>query len=320
MIDLLKKNGGFYKANLHCHTVLSDGNMTALEVKNLYQKHGYSIVGFTDHSKFAKYPELCDENFLAVPGVESAFTCLDPNNVPLKYRLCHINFFPKNPDNAVYVEEEHTYDIGNINRYIDKMKKSGWFCTLNHPGWSLQTTEEINGINGIDGFEVYNHKSVIHDNNGNAQAQYAVFLNSGKKAWAVATDDCHTGLTPNGNPDPVNNDTCGGYIMLSMPSLSHENFVDAFINGRFYASSGPELYNYYIDEEKDTVVLDCSPVSNVLLKGVHTVKGATILAESNSIVHAEFPLGPIRKKEPFFRLEVFTKEMKQAYSQPFWFE
>lgn len=320
LIDLLRKNGTYYKANLHCHTVLSDGKMTPMQVKNLYQRQGYSIVGFTDHSKYAEYPELCDESFLAIPGVEAAFTCLDPNNSPLKYKLCHINFYPTDLKTAVYVEEEHTYDVGNINRYIEKMKKAGWICTLNHPGWSLQSTEEINGLIGLDGFEIYNHKSVIHDNNGDGQAYYAIFLNSGRKAWAVATDDCHTGLLPDGSPDPVTNDTCGGYIMMSMPSLSYENFVDAFIQGRFYASSGPELINYYIDEEKDMVVLDCSAVSNVLLKGIHTVKGASLLASGNTITHAEFPLGPIRKKEPFFRLEVCTKDLKRAYSQPYWFE
>ena len=63
---------------------------------------------------------------------------------------------------AQYVPEEHTYEIGVMNRYIAKMKRQGWLCTLNHPGWSLQTTEEINGIIGADGFEVYNHKNVVH--------------------------------------------------------------------------------------------------------------------------------------------------------------
>ena len=41
---LLPETGSFYKANLHCHTVLSDGNKTPEEVKEAYQKLGYSIV------------------------------------------------------------------------------------------------------------------------------------------------------------------------------------------------------------------------------------------------------------------------------------
>jgi len=319
MIDLLKKNGMFRKANMHCHTVLSDGKMTAGQVKDWYQRNGYSIVAFTDHSKYAEYPQLTDENFLAIPGVEVAFTCLDPNTPPLKYKLCHMNFYATF-QHAQYVPEEHTYEIGVMNRYIAKMKRQGWLCTLNHPGWSLQTTEEINGIIGADGFEVYNHKNVVHDDNGDGQAQYAVFLNSGKRAWAVAADDNHSGALPDGTPDPVTDDTCGGYIMISMPSLTIESFSEAFRDGRFYASTGPEIFDYYIDENKNSVILDCSPVSNVLLKGIHTVKCAMKIAERDSITHAEFPLDPIRKQEPFFRLEIFTKGMKRAFAQPYWFD
>ena len=32
---LLPKEGNFYKANLHCHTTCSDGELTPLEMKNL---------------------------------------------------------------------------------------------------------------------------------------------------------------------------------------------------------------------------------------------------------------------------------------------
>ena len=64
MIDLLKQNGPWFKANLHCHTTLTDGNMTAAQVKDHYKANGYSIVAYTDHSKFAWYPELQDKDFL----------------------------------------------------------------------------------------------------------------------------------------------------------------------------------------------------------------------------------------------------------------
>ena len=41
---LLPKEGKFYKANLHCHTTLSDGKLTPEQVKEEYMKRGYSIV------------------------------------------------------------------------------------------------------------------------------------------------------------------------------------------------------------------------------------------------------------------------------------
>jgi len=319
MIDLLKKNGRFYKANLHCHTTLTDGAMTPRQVKDWYKRHGYSIVAFTDHSKYAWYPELQDTEFLPIAGVEAAFTCLDPNNPPLKYKLCHINFWAKDPERSVYIPEEHTYDIGVISSYIEKMKKNGWLCGLNHPGWSLQSTEEIHGIQGLDTFEVYNHGSHILDNNGDGQAHYAVFLNSGKRAYAIAVDDNHAGFDADGRISAAD-DTLGGYIMISMPELSYSAFIDAMENGRFYASSGPEFQELYIDEERDMLILRCSGVRRVLVKGIHTVKAVRLNAREDSITYAEIPLAPIRVKEPFLRLEIMDSQGRRAYSQPYWFD
>lgn len=320
MIDLLKQNGPFFKANLHCHTTLTDGKMTPVQVRDWYRSHGYSIVAFTDHSKYAYYPELRTEDFLPVAGFEAAFTCLDPVVKPLKFHLCHINFLARDPANAYVMPETFTYDIGVINRYIRQMKKHGWLCTLNHPGWSLQTSEEINGIVGLDGFEVYNHGSQVLDNNGESQGYYALYINHGSRAYAVATDDNHCGYDENGVVGPAN-DTLGGYVQISMPSLSYENFADAFENGRFYASTGVDIHALYIDEQADELVLDCSPVKQVIVKGVHTVPAARLNGYGDDITHARIPLGPIREREePFIHVQLRTLDGRQAYAQPYYFD
>lgn len=319
MIDLLKKNGPFFKANLHCHTNVSDGKMTPAEIKAHYQKNGYSIVSMTDHSKYVWHKELESEDFLPVPGVETAFTCLDPDHAKLKFKLCHINFYAKDPENAVYIPESAAYDTGVMNRYIRKMKAGGWLCTLNHPGWSLQTSEEINELTGLDGFEVYNHASQIKDNNGEYQAYWARYLNNGRHAYAVAADDNHSGYLENGEIGPCD-DTCGGFIYISMPSLTYADFAEAFENGRFYSSSGVEIKELYIDEETDEVVLSCTPVRQVIVKGVHTVPAYRLDANSDKYSDVRIPLGEIRKKEPFFRLELRNMDGKTAYSQPYYFE
>ena len=67
---LLPYEGNFYKANLHCHTTVSDGNMTPQDVKDEYTAHGYSIVAFTDHDVLIPHMDLNDEGFLALNGFE----------------------------------------------------------------------------------------------------------------------------------------------------------------------------------------------------------------------------------------------------------
>ena len=319
MIDLLKTNGPFYKANLHCHTTLSDGKMTPQEVKEYYLKNGYNIVAYTDHSTFAWHKELLSEDFLPIAGFEAAWTCLDPDVIPLKFKLCHINFLASVPDNAVVIPESHAYDVGVINRYIRDMKKLGWVCTLNHPGWSLQTSEEINALTGLDGFEVYNHGSQVNDNNGESQGYWARYLNNGSRAFAVATDDNHSGYDAQGRVGPGDN-TLGGYICISMPKLTYDNFIDAFKNGRFYASTGVEIKELYIDEDTDELVVSCSPVRQIIVKGVHTVPAVRLDGYENDYTHARISMSSIRGKEPFFRLELRTTDGKAAYSQPYYFE
>ena len=57
---ILPNDVNWYRANMHCHTTCSDGSLTPEEVKEAYKNMGYSIVAYTDHSKFAWYPELQD--------------------------------------------------------------------------------------------------------------------------------------------------------------------------------------------------------------------------------------------------------------------
>ena len=67
---LLPDDGKFYKANLHMHTTISDGNMSLEETKKAFIEHGYSIVAFTDHEVMVPHNDLSDENFLAITSTE----------------------------------------------------------------------------------------------------------------------------------------------------------------------------------------------------------------------------------------------------------
>lgn len=88
----------FYKANLHCHTVLSDGTWTKEQVKAEYQKKGYSIVAFTDHRHYGWHPELQDDSFLPIAGFEADMD--EPYSIPGDWNRCktyHLNFYDTDP-------------------------------------------------------------------------------------------------------------------------------------------------------------------------------------------------------------------------------
>ena len=95
---ILSKDGNDYKANMHCHSTISDGTMTPQEVKDYYMANGYSIVAYTDHDLFVPHPELCDENFLALNGYEMEFYDYGTTEDFNIMRTTHINMVALDKD------------------------------------------------------------------------------------------------------------------------------------------------------------------------------------------------------------------------------
>ena len=87
---LLPESGNFYKANLHCHSTVSDGKWTPEQIKQNYMAQGYSVVAYTDHDVMVPHHELSDESFLALTGYEMEINePKDPQN-PRKRKTCHL--------------------------------------------------------------------------------------------------------------------------------------------------------------------------------------------------------------------------------------
>ena len=93
---LLPEEGNFYKANLHCHTVISDGDLTPEQVKEAYMEQGYSIVAFTDHNKYCKHEELDEEGFLSIAAYEANIDQFAPHKDAWPdLKVYHFNFYTR---------------------------------------------------------------------------------------------------------------------------------------------------------------------------------------------------------------------------------
>lgn len=69
---LISEKGKFYKANLHCHSTVSDGRNTPEELRDYYKAHGYQILALTDHELLVDHSDLNAEDFLMFTGYEYA--------------------------------------------------------------------------------------------------------------------------------------------------------------------------------------------------------------------------------------------------------
>ena len=259
---LLPAAGQFYKANLDCHTVLSDGHWTKEQVKAEYQKRGYSIVAFTDHRHYGWHPELMDDTFIPIAAFEADLNGPFPPSGSFQWvKTYHLNFYDTDPaarGGFTAVQPPQRYgDLEALNGFIAQMNADGFLCCYNHPYWSLQDTNDYKDLKGVFAMEIYNHGCELDGLYGYAPQAYDEMLRAGQKLFCVSTDDNHDSFAP-GDPRC---DSFGGFTMFKLERLSYAGVIEALKKGDFYASTGPELHELYIRD--GALHVACSPVEKI---------------------------------------------------------
>jgi hypothetical protein len=90
---------------------------------------------------------------------------------------------------------------------------------------------------------------------------YDEFLRSGKRIYAIATDDNHSGHPV----DAPQSHSFGGYVWIKAESLTYENIWNALRFGDFYAcTGGPEIASLTLED--DVVTLKCAPARRIAMQ------------------------------------------------------
>ena len=298
---LLPESGRFYKANMHTHTLCSDGCKTPAEIKAIYKAHGYSVIAYTDHDVMINHSDLNDEDFLAItsyevetngPSAEGAFSTTP---------CYHLNFYAPVPDCTDYACPNPNYAWGNAraiaetqkhykgdytriystegqNAMIAEARAKGYLVSYNHPDWSLQAYPDYIGLDGITAVEVYNTGCVVEGyvlDEGDHVLDN--FLKAGKRVYPVATDDNHG-----------EGDMCGAWVRFKANELSYDAIMNAYEKGDFYASWGPELESLYLED--GVLKMDFPADSHVVSAEVHTGIRWVATRKGADMTHAEIDL------------------------------
>ena len=313
--ELLPQRGQFYKANLHCHTVLSDGTWTKEQVKAEYQKRGYAIVAFTDHRHYGWHPELQDDSFLPIAAFEADLD--EPYSIPGDWNRCktyHLNFYDTNPmarGSFTAPQPLQRYgDIYSLNAFIKEMNEKGFLCCYNHPFWSLQNYDDYKDLRGLFAMEIYNHGCELEGLYGYASQSYDEMLRAGTQLFCLATDDNHD-RHPIG--DPLN-DSFGGWTVIKADALTYPSVMNALQNGAFYASTGPELYELYIKDNE--LHVKCSPVEKICVVTESRSCKMKLANAGETIEEAVFPL---MGNEGYIRVDCRDARGRHAYSNAYRF-
>lgn len=316
-----------YKANLHCHSTVSDGSMTPEELKSRYKARGYQILAYTDHEVLALHNELCDGEFLVIPGYE--IQIYGDMELPKRLRrVCHLNLYPKDVGNnvmpfynesdvmkldnvpditrAVYVgdgKEPKEYSAEGLNRLISKARDAGFIVSYNHPMWSRENSDIYTGLKGLCAMEIYNHGTTF-DADAYCPYIYDEMLISGQRIGCIATDDTHDEC-----------DMFGGFTMVYSDSLEHKSVISALENGDYYASRGPIIKNLWY--ENGTFHIECSPSVKIRVSnsGRRVIAASIKIAQDEKLTHAEFPIQDI---DVFVRFTVEDEFGRTANTRAYW--
>jgi hypothetical protein len=306
MIYLISKDKKQYKANLHCHSILSDGKKTPEELKEMYKSHGYSILAITDHERPMAHNDLTDEGFIMLTGYENYIRPNSTGTYDVYQKEIHLNLFARESENvkmicfndcyARYLKRDNAVEglvrVGSerpreftreyINEYIRTARENGYIVAYNHPYWSMDDESAILSYEGFFSMEICNYGSYVMNGIEHCAPLYDKMLSSGMHIACHAADDNH-------NTEPLespNSDSFGAFTMIMPESFTYSGIIDAMEKGDMYASMGPEIFELSVDG--DTVNVKCSGVAHIFVyvgsKGprfLHSSDGADSLTEAS---------------------------------------
>lgn len=333
---LLPEKGEFYKANLHCHSTCSDGQWTPEQLKKNYMEHGYSVIAFTDHHVMYDHSYLNDDNFLALMGYEADISMRYGRRDRRGYQTCHMCYISLVPENTHvcyhgdphgYVEKnaekfpketefyrnadifEREYTPRCVNEMIARGRKNNYFVTYNHPHWSMEEYPDYIYYEGMNALEIFNYSGYVYGFEDFAPDVYDEMLRAGKRIYCIAADDNHDAFVHESCKDdpytPI--DSFGGFTVIKADDLKYETIAKALVDGQFYASMGPEIYELYVED--GFVHIKCSEAARIAMSTNLRYAKCVVPRDGSLITEAKFPLKDGLK---FIRLTVTDEKGKVA--------
>lgn len=291
------------KCGLHCHTTRSDGKGDPADVMKLYAEKGYDYLAITDHRRY-NYENFAPETGLKIiPGMEM------DRGVPANIGMCFhtVCIGPAKADGNGF-EQDQRFENGMVkDQYeyqgvLDMLHENNNMTIYCHPEWSCTPARSYEDMQGDFAMEIWNSGCAIETDCDKNAAGWDELLLKGRKIYGVATDDGH----------PMYQHGLGWVMVRAEDDLN--SVLAALKNGDFYASTGPEIYDFYADG--DTVHVECSPC-----KYIHFVNGTrpfNIVKNEGGLVTAADVKIPDGSK--YIRATMVDAEGRRAWTNPIFFD
>ena len=273
MVEFISHSKKQHKANLHCHSTLSDGHLTPQQLKEAYKSRGYSILAITDHEVPYDHSSMNESDFLMLTAYE-AYIRYSPKSNPFLSEV-HLNLFARDPGNLKMVCYNHDYckyltdqqqaaleKVGSteprryqhdyVQRFIDTAVENGYLVSYNHPCWSMEDINDILTYDNCFSMEMCNYSAFLLNRYEHNEMIYDMMLRRGKRIYCHGSDDNH-----NARPlDDFLSDSFGSFTMVYPERFDYPSVIKALEKGDFYASMGPRINQLWVDGKTKTAHLE----------------------------------------------------------------
>lgn len=299
---------GWYRGDLHMHTVYSDGDSYPHEVAAIAYSVGLDFYGITDHNRAQSPVGLVPEGDgwpVLVPGVE------------VTTYAGHFNVWGT----------DGWYDFrnptaGGLQAAVDAARAEGGLISLNHPKpygppWDFP---EVTGFDCVEPWNGWWSRL----NNMSTAFWADMLAEDTRERWHVGIggSDTHKNKRPGMAWNPMSEATMGFptlWIQTDEP-LTPASIIEAIRAGRCFISespAGPQLYARMEGDEIVTRVVGAEGDA-LLAIGPHGVLSATALPDHDTTTH--WPIAGFRDDGiPFIRFELHAPTGGiRALSNPVW--
>lgn len=289
--------GKMLKGGLHCHTTRSDGKGDPADVMRIYGEKGFDFLAITDHRRY-NYTNFAPETgLLIVPGMEM------DRNLSSDEGMCFhtVSIGPSREDGNGF-EQDQTFESGLVkDQYeyqavLDMLHANGNRTIYCHPDWSCTPARSYENMKGNFAMEIWNTGCVLENHMDMNAMGWDELLLQGKRIFGVATDDGHA----------MNQHGLGWVRVRAEKELSA--ILDALERGDFYASTGPEIYDFYVED--GVAHLACSPCASICFL---TGRRPSQLTQGENLTCAEAKL---RLDYGYVRATVLDAEGNRAWTNP----
>jgi len=292
---LWEQPGEWLKGATHVHSTESDGKRTPQQVVDAYKGCGYDFVVFTDHGRLTTGEGVDSHGLVLMPGVEIGAGSTEFS--------AHYHIVALGLTEPVWEQ----VDRESAQAVVDACREAGAVVFIAHPYWTLVCPQDLLGLKGYHGIEVFNAGCEWETRHGEASQHWDWLLARDRRVWGFAVDDAHWNFA----------DYCGGWVMVRSEQRTPEAILSALRDGRFYASAGPLIEDLRSDGESLLLRTDEPTTARIIMP--RPGRGWTSFQncrDADCDPMATEHVMPLPPPGELFRLEVVRADGRKAWTNP----